>query len=1136
MRKVTQISAEATQTGKRTSVSLHIDGKGFIWIGSNQGLERLDPATGEVSRFLDDVQDPLNLQGRLIMSIAEDDSGTLWLGTYGAGIQRFDPENGQSIRYLHDPLNPASLSDNAVYTVKIDRGGTLWAGTNAGGLNRYDQASGRFASYANSPGDQSSLLPGAIRNLAEDEAGSLWLAIDGGGLSVWHRTKTAFGYYSHDPDADTTRTGLNVSAVKAIYEDSDGIIWIGTATGGLNRLDPASGTFSYLLSVPGNPHSLTGNSLYAIFEDRAGMLWAGSYTGLNRVDRATGKVFRYQHSATDPRSLSDNFVHAITEDAAGNLWVGTSSGLNLLDRESGHFTVFMHDAANPDSLSHDQINCLYADADGSLLAGTAEGGLNRFIPKDGTWKHYRHDPGNPRSLGNDTIYGIFKDSKGIFWISTRAGLDRLDDPDQGLFTRFDRKSGLPAETVIGILEDEQGYLWLSTFNGLSRFDPRTETFKNFDQSDGLKNLEYDFYAYCRLRSGQLWFGGKRGIDIVDPRLVATNQHVPPVHITGLEINNEPVAFDGAPLRLDHLDRVVTFEFAVLNFISPRKNQYRYTLEGFDKGWVTTTGDRPFATYTNLAPGTYSFRVQGANNDGLWNETGDSIRFTIVPPWWATWWFYLFVVTATAGFIAFLYQTKASQLRTEKKSMLAVRESEEKYRILFESLPLGISVSDKSGKIVEANDTARMLTGISLDDHRHRYIDGKEWRIVRSDGTMMPSEEFASVIALREKRKVENVEMGIVKPDGEVVWISVTAAPIPLDRYGVVICYDDITIRKNNEAKIQFQSIVLDAVGEAIIATDTDGIITYFNRAAEELYGWTAADATGRNIMEVTVPEVSKEQAAAIMTALNAGRTWSGEFMVRRHDGSLFPALVSDSPVMDERGHLIGIVGVSVNIMQMKQAEEQVRKALREKEVLLQELYHRTKNNMNVIISMLSLQASYIDDPQVGAVFTEMQHRIHAMALVHQKLYQSKDLTGIDLRDYITDLVRYLMNGYSISPEKIELFLEVEPITVMIDVAVPCGLILNELISNIFKHAFPGNRTGTIRIAAAQDSGGEITLQISDNGVGVPTGFDFKKCRTLGLRTIIAITEHQLNGTIEFMAGEGVAFHIKFKNNIYAKRI
>jgi two-component sensor histidine kinase len=225
-----------------------------------------------------------------------------------------------------------------------------------------------------------------------------------------------------------------------------------------------------------------------------------------------------------------------------------------------------------------------------------------------------------------------------------------------------------------------------------------------------------------------------------------------------------------------------------------------------------------------------------------------------------------------------------------------------------------------------------------------------------------------------------------------------------------------------------------------------------------------------------------------------------------------------------------IFAVARDVTDSKRMEEQLRASLQEKEQLLRELYHRTKNNMQVISSMLALQATFSDDQQVHKAFQEAQNRIRSMNLVHEKLYQSQNLSNVNLDEYVGDLVQLLAAAYQATPARIALRLDTERVSTLIDTAVPCGLILNELISNALEHAFPGGRAGEIRVGLHRTDQAEIILEVSDNG------FDFRNSGTFGLRMVIAIAEYQLQGQVTFAAGEGVTWHVRFRDSLYRARV
>ncbi|MBN1873541.1 MAG: PAS domain-containing protein [Anaerolineae bacterium] len=261
-----------------------------------------------------------------------------------------------------------------------------------------------------------------------------------------------------------------------------------------------------------------------------------------------------------------------------------------------------------------------------------------------------------------------------------------------------------------------------------------------------------------------------------------------------------------------------------------------------------------------------------------------------------------------------------------------------------------------------------------------------------------------------------------------------------------------------------------------------------------------------------------------------------EFIFRHSNGTEILVEASAVPVYDNDGNIMAAVVSFYDITAIKLSEEKLRVAVREKETLLRELYHRTKNNMQVISAMLDLQAAHIEDKRVLTAFTELKNRIRAMALVHQKLYESQNLSSIDLGMYISDLLSLLIGSYQMLLNRISFILNVDSVMVLIDTAIPCGLILNELISNALKHAFPEGREGEIVIRLAKTENNVIVFSVSDNGVGVPEGFDFRHNNAFGLQTVFALAEHQLHGTVSFAVRHGVTCQVQFEDNLCQPRI
>ncbi len=726
--------------------SIYEDGSGVLWIGTDGGgLNKLIKDEGRFIRYQADQDDPGSLSHNSVRSICEDTSGTLWIGTNGGGLNRLDGKSGRFIHYRHDPNDPSSISHNEVYAIYADRSGILWIGTNGGGLNIFDRENGKFKRYRRDPNDPHSLSYDEVYSIYEDCAGVIWIGTYGGGISKYDRKKKKFLLYRHDPNDPNS---LNADLVWSIYEDVDGILWIGTHGGGINRFDRRKNQFTFYLHDPNDPNSLSNNIARIIYVDRSGLFWVGTHGGgLNKFDPETGKFRSYQHDPNDPNSLSHQEIRWVYEDRSGALWIGTNGGgLNKFERKTEKFIRYRADPNDPNSLSSDFARVVLEDGEGALWVGTQGGGINILDKDREKYSHMRTDPDDPHSLSSDHILSIFEDVSGVIWIGTwGGGLNRFNRSD-GTFTAYTLKDGLPSDAVYGMLEDDHGNLWLSTNNGLSKFDPRNATFKNYNVRDGLQSNEFNGNSYHRSKSGEMFFGGIRGFNAFYPDDIKDNPHVPPVLITSFQKLNREVKLDVPvseirELTLSYKDYVFSFEFAALDYSVPEKNIYAHKMEGLDTEWIYTDASKRFASYTTLPPGEYVFRVKGSNNDGVWNEGGASIKITITPPYWATWWFRMLVLLVLFGlaFMWYRYSLRNARMKTElqaahdaQMSIMPLSDPEiQGFEISGKCIPanevggdfydyiwlnkektkLGIVVGDVSGKAMKAAMIAIMSNGM-----------------------------------------------------------------------------------------------------------------------------------------------------------------------------------------------------------------------------------------------------------------------------------------------------------------------------------------------------------------------------------------------------------------------------------------
>ncbi len=332
---------------------------------------------------------------------------------------------------------------------------------------------------------------------------------------------------------------------------------------------------------------------------------------------------------------------------------------------------------------------------------------------------------------------------------------------------------------------------------------------------------------------------------------------------------------------------------------------------------------------------------------------------------------------------------------------------------------------------------------------------------------------------------------------------------------------------------------LQLAGVMFIGLDTEGKVNIANKKACDVLECNENDILGKNWFDVFIPSGIRNQIRSVFEEIMAGNIEPDSYYenpVISKIGTKKMIAWNNSVINDHQNKIVGILASGEDITKRRQTEKNLKTSLNEKEVLLRELYHRTKNNMQVISAMLALKALSVDNEHVKEVFIETENRIQAMALVHQKLYQSKDLSNINLGDYINDLAILLLRSYRVPEKSVSLNLDVDDIIVLIDVALPCGLIINELISNSLKYAFPNDWDGKIDIGVCKTEAGDIDIRFSDDGVGLPEDFDTKKNNALGIRTLTRIVEHQLKGTVVFKSTKGTCCRIQFKDSLYKDRV
>lgn len=621
--------------------SLMVDHKGLIWIGTQNGINIYDPSTHTIKLFKPpDKNWPYTNAD--VKCILEDHEGTLWFGLWNKGIYRFTPSNGISRLYKYSSGNKNTPGSDAVTSIIEDSHHTIWAGT-YGGISIYQPETDDFRRHQFEANNPHSLNSNAIEAIFEDRTGVIWICTNGGGLNTYASSSKNFRVYQNWENKDLSRkpTGLSRDHTGKIYMTSFG--------SGVQELNPSTGIFkSYM--VPVTQEKLKAvNYYFGSYESSDHTLWVmGFYEGLHQLDRETGKIKTiYSNTGT-------NISNCMAEDFDRRLWIGTNRGLKCFDLKTKKYSPVEELFPSTSRLLFvGGIAQLYCDPKGVLWVAN-DGALNAFNTRTGESKDYKHEDNNPHTLVNNIICSIYDDKKGTLWIGTEGGLAAFDKKTE-TFTNYGIKEGLPDNSVWSILQDDMGNLWFGTRKGICRFTPPSPEnhlvqIRNYDMNDGLPTNDFTWNNSVRDEEGTLYFGSQKGIVAFKPKDLKDNTYIPPVVITEFSVSNKPISVNDSTgilklppdetklIHLNYQQNDISFTFAALSYVHPEKNEFAHRLVGYDEEWIHTDATKRFANYTNLDPGTYTFKVRASNNDGLWNDKGVEVKIIISPPWWKTTWF------------------------------------------------------------------------------------------------------------------------------------------------------------------------------------------------------------------------------------------------------------------------------------------------------------------------------------------------------------------------------------------------------------------------------------------------------------------------------------------------------------------
>jgi len=700
-----------------TVLSIYVDSDNQIWAGSYLiGLSKYDPEKDSFISFVHDVNNPKSIPSNTILSIYEDKEGTLWLGSDDTGLIQFDRSESAFRSYTEKD----GLASNYVNSISENREGNIVIGT-LGGLSIFNKR-GMITNYFFNQNDPGSLSSNKIKTVFADKGGDLFIGTVNAGINYFDPGEKIFYKYRAE---DKSPFALSDNVIFSFYEDRSGIIWVATGRG-LNKIENSK-KFNLLLG-PDSKEPLSGKNVWSIIEDSDHNLWAGTDQGLYKISIKNKKIKKITGDVLRGK-IEDKIIYSLSEDKYGNIWIASNSGLSSIDKQSNKISTYYNNQGD-DSYNYNVIRSIFIDGD-IIWLGTNTRGIVKFDILQKRFISFKPAIGNFELLNKYTVFRIYKDQNGNYWFCTTFGLfqykpksDELifsistvdeesrrftkihnqslsiyedDDffwigtagggllkfvPGKGIVKRYTEQQGLSNNVVYGILPDSFGNLWLSTNKGLSKFNMKENSFKNYYIEDGLSSNEFNVGACLKSSSGMLYFGGISGIVSFYPEEIKDNSYIPPVAVTDFKVFDKPFLNkldfnDGEIIELSYSDNFFSFEFTALDFTNSEKNEYAYFLEGFDNDW-NYISSRHFASYTNVDPGEYIFKVKGSNNDGVWNEQGASIKVIIAPPFYRTWWAYTLYGII---FITVLLSIRQYELNKRKRKEEAiVREERENSKL------------------------------------------------------------------------------------------------------------------------------------------------------------------------------------------------------------------------------------------------------------------------------------------------------------------------------------------------------------------------------------------------------------------------------------------------------------------------
>jgi len=663
------------------------DHNGSVWLATTEGLLRYSEKLEKVTEAY--FNNGNGKYSQYIKCLAVDNNHNLWIGTDDNGLKKFDALNNEFIEFRNDLNNKNAISSNQITTLYFPNDSLLWIGTidkginilnintlknrhisitdKAGnkvsgynttaflknsknsmwictenqGLKLYDEQSGKMSSYYTKDYDPSSIQSNSIKCILEDSFGIVWIGSRGKGVISFYPKNFGFRLHQHVP---FEANSASVNNTRTFCEDKNKNIWVGTDGGGIDIYDFNLNKIKNINSS--NAHfQFESNVALSIVKDKEDNIWIGTWgDGLIKFNQKTKRYVQYKNDPKNSHSIASNFIMNLHCDKENNLWISCfKEGLNYLPSHSENFNRLIVSNSNSTATDTYHITSIFKDSNNCLWMGTMGNGI--FIKNGDLYYSFTFSEKNPHSLTSNIINAVFEDSKNRIWIATSNKLN-LFNKEQNNFTHYGIENGFINESIYDIREDDSNNLWMSTNNGIIRFNPETGNVDNYDFRYRIMESQFNANTGIKLSDNRILFGGLNGFNSFNPMNIKTIKSTPILQLTDFLLfnksqipneKNSPLKTHIAntkEIKLKHKQKVFTIEYVGIDYYNPEGIQYAYKLEDFDENW-NYVGSKRSATYTNLKPGNYTFKLKAKNSDTDWTYSKSSLVIEISPPFWKT---------------------------------------------------------------------------------------------------------------------------------------------------------------------------------------------------------------------------------------------------------------------------------------------------------------------------------------------------------------------------------------------------------------------------------------------------------------------------------------------------------------------